>query len=60
MKSLLASVVLALLIVLAVIAAGEHHGIEVTVIKALVATYWLTIPLIIVGICVAVFGTERD
>ena len=59
MKSLLASVILALVIVIAVIAAGDVHGIEVTVTKAIISTYWLTIPIIIVGICIAVFG-ERD
>ena len=56
MKSLLASVVLSLLIVLAVIAAGNYHGIEVTVAEALVATYWLTIPTIIVGLIIDLFG----
>ena len=56
MKSLLVSIIAALL----VLVAGEVHGIDITVSKALVSTYWLTIPLIIVGICVAVFGTERD
>ena len=60
MKSLLASIIVALLIVITIIAAGNYHGIEVTVTKALTSTYWLTIPLIIVGVCVAVFGTERD
>lgn len=59
MKSLLVSIIAALVIVIAVIAAGEHHGIDITVYKAFVATYWLTIPLIIVGICVAIFGEER-
>lgn len=60
MKSLLVSIIAALLIVLLVLAAGDVHGIDITVSRALVSTYWLTIPLIIVGICVAVFGTERD
>lgn len=60
MKSLLASIVASLLIVLAVIAAGDAYGTEVTVIKALVATYWLTIPTILVGICIAIFGEERQ
>ena len=59
MKSLLASIIAALLVILAVIAAGQHHGIEVTVAEAIIATYWLTIPLIIVGICIAIFGEER-
>ena len=58
MKSLLVSIIAALVIVLTTIAAGEYHGIEVTVIKALVATYWLTIPIIIVGICVDLFGDK--
>ncbi len=56
MKSLLASVVLSLLIVLAVIAAGDAYGVKVTVIKALVATYWITIPTIIVGLIIDLFG----
>lgn len=56
MKSLLASIIVALLIVLAVIAAGDAYGTEVTVIKALVATYWLTIPTIIVGLITDLFG----
>lgn len=60
MKSLLASVVVALVIVIAVIAAGDVHGIDITVYKALVSTYWLTVPLIIVGICIAIFGEERN
>ena len=59
MKSLLASVVLSLLVILAVIAAGDAYGTEVTVIKALAATYWLTITTILVGICIAIFGEER-
>ena len=58
MKSLLASVVLSLLVILAVIAAGDVHGIEVTVYEAIIATYWLTIPLIIVGVCVDLFGDK--
>ena len=60
MKSLLVSIIAALLVILLILVAGEVHGIDTTVSKALVSTYWLTIPLIIVGICVAVFGTERD
>ena len=60
MKSLLVSIIAALLVILLVLVAGEVHGIDITVSKALVSTYWLTIPLIIVGICIAVFGTERD
>ena len=60
MKSLLVSIIAALLVILLLLVAGEVHGIDTTVSKALVSTYWLTIPLIIVGICVAVFGTERD
>ena len=60
MKSLLVSIIAALVIVLTTIAAGEYHDIDITVSKALVSTYWLTIPLIVVGVCVAVFGTERD
>lgn len=56
MKSLLASIIVALTIVLAVIAAGNYHGIEVTVTKALVSTYWLTIPTIIVGLIIDLFG----
>ena len=58
MKTLLASIIAALLIVLAVIAAGQHHGIEVTVAEAIVATYWITIPTIIVGLCVDLFGDK--
>ena len=58
MKSLLASIIAALLIVLAVIAAGQHHGIEVTVAEAIIATYWITIPTIIVGLCVDLFGDK--
>ena len=58
MKSLLAAIVLDLLIVLAVIAAGQHHGIEVTVAEAIIATYWITIPTIIVGLCVDLFGDK--
>lgn len=58
MKSLLAAVVLALLVVIAVIAAGEYHGINVTVYKAFTATYWITIPTIIVGLCVDLFGDK--
>ena len=60
MKSLLVSIIAALLVILLVLVAGEVHGIDITVSKALVSTYWLTIPFIIVGICIAVFGTERD
>jgi len=60
MKSLLVSIIAALLVILVVLAAGDVHGIDITVSKALVSTYWLTIPMIIVGVCVAVFGTERD
>lgn len=58
MKSLLASIIAALIIVLAVIAAGQHHGIEVTVAEAIIATYWITIPTIIVGLCVDLFGDK--
>ena len=56
MKSLLASIIAALIIVLAVIAAGQHHGIDVTVYRAFVATYWITIPTIIVGLIIDLFG----
>ena len=59
MKSLLASIIFALAIVLITIAAGNHHGINITVSKALISTYWLTIPTILVGICIAIFGEER-
>ena len=59
MKSLLVSIIAALLTLLAVIAAGDAYGTEVTVIKALAATYWITIPTILVGICIAIFGEER-
>ena len=58
MKSLLVSIIAALIIVLAVIAAGQHHGIEVTVAEAIIATYWITIPTIIVGLCVDLFGDK--
>ena len=58
MKSLLAAIALALLVVIAVIAAGQHHGIEVTVAEAIIATYWITIPTIIVGLCVDLFGDK--
>ena len=58
MKSLLASIIAALIIVLAVIAAGEHHGINVTVYRAFVATYWLTLPMILIGLCVDLFGDK--
>ena len=59
MKSLLASVVLSLLVILAVIAAGDVHGIEVSVLKAIIATYWITTPIIIIGVCIAVFGDKK-
>ena len=58
MKSLLASIIVALVIVIAVIAAGEHHGINVTVYKAFTSTYWLTLPIILVGLCVDLFGDK--
>ena len=60
MKSLLVSIIIALAIVLITIAAGDHHGINITVSKALISTYWLTIPLIVIGVCTAIFGEERD
>ena len=59
MKSLLASIIAALLVVIAVIAAGDVHGIEVSVLKAIIATYWITTPIIIIGVCIAIFGEER-
>lgn len=60
MKSLLASVIVALLIVITIIAAGEHHGMNISVTKAIVSTYWITLPMIIVGICVDIFGNKRS
>ena len=59
MKSLLASIVASLLVILAVIAAGEHHGISVTVYKAFISTYWLTLPIVLVGIFVDLFGDKK-
>ena len=58
MKSLLVSISFALAIVLITVAAGDHHGINITVSKALISTYWLTIPLIIVGFCVDLFSDK--
>lgn len=60
MKSLLVSIIVALVIIITIIAAGEYHGIEVNVSKAIVSTYWLTIPIVVVGIICAIFGKERD
>ena len=58
MKSLLVAIIAALVIVLTTIAAGEYHNIDITVYEAIIATYWLTIPIIIVGICVDLFGDK--
>ncbi len=58
MKSLLASIVAALAIIVVVITAGDVHGVNITVYEAFVATYWLTIPTIGIGMWIGLFSNE--